>query len=98
MTKFYGLEHSKGEMVDKESGELIIWDNYLLHFLTDSPEAYGSICMTHKIKADQFKAIVGLTPEKIIEEMELRSGSEVILSYIPKRDKMILTGIRWCDF
>lgn len=98
MTKFLGFEHSEGEMTDRDTGELIVWDNYLLHFMTDSPDAFGSVTMTQKIKAEQFAKIVGVTPEKLAEEIEIRSGSEVLLSFVPKRDKLILTGIRWVEF
>ena len=42
MIKLVGYERKTGNMVDTKTGQLIEWDKYILHYLTDErPEVKG---------------------------------------------------------
>lgn len=53
MIKLIGYERKTGNMTDKETGERIEWDNYLLHYVTDErPEVKGLFADNVTAKVD----------------------------------------------
>lgn len=53
MIKLIGYERKTGNMQDTKTGELIEWDNYLLHYVTDErPEVKGLFADNVTAKVD----------------------------------------------
>ena len=57
MIKLIGYERKSGSMPNEKTGELIEWDNYVLHYVTDErPEVTGLFAdnVTAKVDGLQF--------------------------------------------
>ena len=53
MIKLIGYERKQGSMTDTKTGELIEWDKYVLHYVTDErPEVKGYFADNVEAKAD----------------------------------------------
>lgn len=83
MFRFVGYEEKKGSFTNKETGEVVEYHNYDLHFLSDEKkEAVGHIVFTGKAKADDLQ----LTGAKELKEL---IGKEVypITDMVAKKDE-----------
>ena len=65
MIRLVGYERKTGSMPNKQTGEVISWDNYVLHYITDErPEVKGVYADNVTAKADSLQ----LTGCKTIDE------------------------------
>ena len=85
---FQGLERRTGDMVAKDSGDKISWDNVFIHCTLEdgfSPKGviYGNTTCSFKLKAELIDRIFGMPIDVLIHDIELYIGEPIDLSFFP---------------
>lgn len=69
MFKFKGYEEKKGSFPNKQTGEVIEYHNYVLHYVTDEKTGVkGVFCDNVDAKADNFRLVGVKTLDEAIDK------------------------------
>ena len=84
MYKLLGYENKAGDFTNKQTGELIQYDNYVLHFVTDErTEVKGLFCGSAKTKREKlqfmgFKTLDDILGKEVIFGFDMTGGTPVV--------------------
>ena len=102
MTKFIGYKRKHGKFTDKETGELVNYDNYDLYFITcDVPDIVGYYPSSYRLKKDTIRKVLraSLTADDdyILGILGDLINKEVMISVLNVDDKPVLSGLMLVD-
>lgn len=98
MTKFIGYKRKKGSFTNKDTGEVVAYDNYDLYFITGNvPDIVGYYPSEYRVKGNAICQVLGLeskTGDNIILNCLCEMlNKEVLLSVLNVDDKPVVTGL-----
>lgn len=98
MTKFIGYKRKKGNFTNKDTGEVVTYDNYDLYFITGSvPDIIGYYPSEYRVKGNAICQVLGFesnTGDNIILNCLFEMlNKEVLLSVLNVDDKPVVTGL-----
>ena len=98
-TKFIGFQRKNGSFTSKETGELVVYDNYDLYFITGGvPDVVGYYPTEFKkIKGGDLRKIIGYDSKAgddvVLKKLHDMINQEVMMSMINLDDKAVLTNL-----
>lgn len=98
MTKLIGYKHKKGSFPNKETGEIVEYDNFDLYFITGNvPDIVGYFPSEYRVKANVIRQILAIdskTPESdVLNILHDMINKDVMLSVLSVDDKPVVTGL-----
>lgn len=97
-TKFIGYKRKNGSFTNEKTGEVILYDNYDLYFITgEVPDVIGYYPSSYKVKGNIVRQILGMPSEvgddEVIKILHCMVNKDVMLSVLNVDDKPVLTGL-----
>lgn len=85
---FQGLERRKGDMIARDSGEQISWDNCFINCtlsdgFSDKGVIYGNMVCSFKVKAGLIDRVFGMPLDVLLRDIDMYIGEAIDLSFFP---------------
>ena len=89
MIKCVGAKRKQGEMVDKETGQVVTWDSVRFSLVNDrAPDTHGLHCEVLKISHENYKQLTG----RDIKDYREFVDKEVSIDYYSEDGKLKLAS------
>lgn len=97
-TKFIGYKRKNGSFTNKDTGELVEFDNYDLFFITGSvPDIVGYYPSEYRLKGNVIRQVIGFDSKSgddvVLSHLHDMLNKEVLLSVLNVDDKPTVTGL-----
>lgn len=97
-TKFIGYKRKNGSFTNKDTGELVEFDNYDLFFITGSvPDIVGYYPSEYRLKGNVIRQVLGFDSSAgdsdVLSLLHDMINQEVLLNVLNVDDKPVVTGL-----
>lgn len=97
-TKFIGFKRKNGSFTNDKTGELVLYDNYDLYFITGGvPDITGYYPSAYKVKGNVIRQILGFEANvgdnDVLSFLHDMVNKDVLLSVLSVDDKPVVTGL-----
>lgn len=98
MTKFIGFKRKNGNFTNKDTGEVVTYDNYDLYFITGNvPDIIGYYPSEYRVKGNVIRQVLGIEAKSgddfIFDILYDMLNKEVMLSVLSVDEKPVVTGL-----